>query len=62
MTGKVGWILVSRRKGTTNRFTKAGPYTFQKKSDFGNIKTLKANNPNTDIRFRKVRIKKLRFK
>lgn len=39
-------ILVYRRKGTRDRWKKAGPYVYPRKSDFGSLARIKRDNPN----------------
>ena len=49
------WILMSRKKGTKRKFSNAGPYKFPKKSDFGSLSSLKKSNPNSDLKFKKIK-------
>lgn len=58
---KYGYILVSRKKGTKAGFKKAGGYVFKKKSGFGNIRKIRRDNPYSEIKFRKVKVKKYTF-
>ena len=40
----MGYILVSRKKGTNGKFRNAGPYEYAKKSQFGSLARIRKNN------------------
>lgn len=42
---KRNWVLVTRPKGTNQRFKPAGPYVFHYKSDFGSFAKIQRDNP-----------------